>query len=81
MAAGGQTGKMGLEQKAKILSGRIWLKSRPSRDVQPHPRHTNVKTTLEHYIKSVCESVRVAIESSGHLLKSRPGTVEGRPAN
>ena len=33
------------------------------KDVQAHLRHTNAKTTLEHYIKSVPESVRVAVES------------------
>jgi integrase len=51
------------------------------KDVQAHLRHTNAKTTLEHYIKSVPESVRVAVESLDHLLKSKPGTVEGGPAN
>ena len=43
------------------------------KDVQAHLRHTNAKTTLEHYIKSVPESVRVAVELFNHLLKSRPG--------
>jgi hypothetical protein len=28
------------------------------KDVQTHLRHTNAKTTLEHYIKSVPESVQ-----------------------
>ena len=51
------------------------------KDVQAHLRHTNAKTTLEHYIKSVPESVRVAVESLDHLLKSKPGTVEGGQAN
>jgi integrase len=51
------------------------------KDVQAHLRHTNAKTTLEHYIKSVPESVRVAVESLDRLLKSKPGTVEGGPAN
>ena len=37
--------------------------------------------TLEHYIKSVPESVRVAVESLDRLLKSKPGTVEGGQAN
>jgi integrase len=43
------------------------------KDVQAHLRHANAKTTLEHYIKSVPESVRVAVESLDHLLKSKPG--------
>jgi integrase len=46
------------------------------KDVQAHLRHTNAKTTLEHYIKSVPESVRVAVESLDHLLKSKPGLHE-----
>ena len=29
-------------------------------DVQAHLRHTSAKTTLEHYIQTVPESVRVA---------------------
>jgi hypothetical protein len=32
-------------------------------------RHTNAKTTLEHYIKSMPESFRVAVESLDQLLK------------
>jgi integrase len=48
------------------------------KDVQTHLRHTNAKTTLEHYIKSVPESVRVAVESLDHLLKSKPGANPGR---
>ena len=51
------------------------------KDVQAHLRHTNVKTTLEHYIKSVPESVRIAVESLDHLLRSKPGTVEGGQVN
>ena len=51
------------------------------KDVQAHLRHANAKTTLEHYIKSVPESVRVAVESLDHLLKSKPGAVEGGQAN
>jgi hypothetical protein len=39
------------------------------------------KTTLEHYIKSVPESIRVAVDSLDHLLKSEPGAVEGGQAN
>ena len=42
------------------------------KDVQAHLRHRTSKTTLEHYIKSVPESVRVAVESLDHLLKSSP---------
>jgi integrase len=42
------------------------------KDVQAHLRHTNAKTTLEHYIKSVPESVRVTVESLDHLLKTPP---------
>jgi hypothetical protein len=52
-----------------------------AKDVQAHLRHTNAKTTLEHYIKSVPESVRVAVESLDHLLKSEPEAVEGGKAN
>ena len=51
------------------------------KDVQAHLRHASAKTTLEHYIKSVPESVRVAVESLDYLLKSKPGDVEGGPAN
>jgi integrase len=42
------------------------------KDVQAHLRHTTAKTTLEHYVKSVPESVRVAVESLSHLLKTVP---------
>jgi integrase len=42
------------------------------KDVQAHLRHSSAKTTLEHYIKSVPESVRVAVESLDHLLKKLP---------
>jgi integrase len=44
------------------------------KDVQAHLRHANAATTLEHYIKSVPESVRVAVESLDHLLKSKTGS-------
>jgi hypothetical protein len=37
--------------------------------VEAHLRHNSSKTTLEHYIKSVPESVRLAVESLNHLLK------------
>ncbi len=50
------------------------------KDVQAHLRHTNAKTTLEHYIKSVPESVRVAVESLDQLLKKKPSGSE-TPAN
>lgn len=50
------------------------------KDVQAHLRHTNAKTTLEHYIQSVPESVRVAVESLDQLLKKKPRTSE-TPAN
>jgi integrase len=50
------------------------------KDVQAHLRHTNAKTTLEHYIKSVPESVRVAVESLDQLLKKKPSGSE-KPAN
>jgi predicted oxidoreductase len=43
------------------------------KDVQAHLRHSSANTTLEHYIKSVPASLRVAVESLDHLLKSRPG--------
>jgi integrase len=51
------------------------------KDVQTHLRHMSAKTTLEHYIKSVPESVRVAVESLDHLLKSKPEAVKGEKAN
>jgi integrase len=51
------------------------------KDVQAHLRHSSAKTTLEHYIKSVPESVRVAVESLDHLLKSNPGTDQAAQAN
>jgi integrase len=50
------------------------------KDVQAHLRHTNAKTTLDHYIKSVPESVRVAVESLDQLLKKKPSGSE-TPAN
>ena len=51
------------------------------KDVQAHLRHTSAKTTLEHYIKSIPESVRVAVESLDHLLKSKPSATERGQAN
>jgi len=50
------------------------------KDVQAHLRHSSSKTTLEHYIKSVPESVRGAVESLDHLLKKAPAD-SGQPAN
>ena len=50
------------------------------KDVQAHLRHSSAKTTLEHYIKSVPESVRVAVESLDHLLKKLPAD-QRKPAN
>ncbi len=44
------------------------------KDVQAHLRHRSSKTTLEHYIKSVPASVRIAVESLDLLLKSYKGT-------
>ena len=41
--------------------------------LSPRARHANAKTSLEHYIKSVPENVRVAVEPLDHLLKSKPG--------
>ena len=49
------------------------------KDVQAHLRHATAKTTLDHYIKSVPESVRVAVESLDSLLKSK--AAEGKRAN
>ena len=46
------------------------------KDVQAHLRHTNAKMTLEHHIKSVPESVRVAVESLDQLLKKKPSGSE-----
>ena len=51
------------------------------KDVQAHLRHTTAQTTLEHYIKSVPESVRVAVESLDHLLKSKTGGNQAVKAN
>jgi len=51
------------------------------KDVQAHLRHANPRTTLEHYIKSVPESVRVAVESLDHLLKSKPEAEQAARAN
>ena len=42
------------------------------KDVQAHLRHSSAKTTLEHYIQSVPESVRVAVESLDLMLKRIP---------
>lgn len=50
------------------------------KDVQAHLRHSTAKTTLEHYIKSVPASVRVAVESVDQLLKSIPAGPD-EPAN
>ncbi|MFL6353861.1 MAG: tyrosine-type recombinase/integrase, partial [Bryobacteraceae bacterium] len=47
------------------------------KDVQAHLRHSSSKTTLEHYIKSVPASVRVAVESLDLLLISKTGLTEG----
>jgi hypothetical protein len=51
------------------------------KDVQSDLRHMSAKTTLEHYIKPVPESVRVAVESLDHLLKSKPEVVESGKTN
>ena len=51
------------------------------KDVQAHLGHTTAQTTLEHYIKSVPESVRVAVESLDHLLKSKTGGNQAVKAN
>jgi integrase len=40
------------------------------KDVQAHLRHSSAKTTLEHYIRSVPQSVRLAVESLDHLRSS-----------
>jgi len=50
------------------------------KDVQAHLRHSTPKTTLEHYIKSVPATVRVAVESLDHLLKAIPAG-QDKPAN
>jgi integrase len=44
------------------------------KDVQAHLRHTSAKTTLEHYIQAVPESVRVAVESLDLMLKRIPSS-------
>jgi len=50
------------------------------KDVQAHLRHSTPKTTLEHYIKSVPATVRVAVESLDQLLKAIPAG-QDKPAN
>jgi integrase len=50
------------------------------KDVQAHLRHASAATTLEHYIKSVPVSVRIAVESLDHMLKSIPSGQE-KPGN
>jgi integrase len=47
------------------------------KDVQAHLRHATAKTTLDHYIKSIPASVRIAVESLDHLLKSKPDADHG----
>jgi len=44
------------------------------KDVQAHLRHSSAKTTLEHYIQSVPESVRIAVESLDVMLKRIPSS-------
>src|SRR5215469_11754090 len=39
------------------------------------PGHTSAKTTLEFYIRSVPEPVRIAVESLDQLLKKVPDSV------
>ena len=43
------------------------------KDVHANLRHTNASTAVEHDIKSVPASVRVALESLDLLLKSKSG--------
>jgi len=50
------------------------------KDVPAYLRHTNATTTLEHYIKSVPESVRIAVESLDRVLKKKPSRSK-TPAN
>jgi len=50
------------------------------KDVQAHLRHSTPKTTLEHYIKSVPATVRVAVESLDQVLKAIPAG-QDKPAN
>jgi hypothetical protein len=45
-------------------------------DAQADSRYSSANATREHYIKSVPESVRVAVELLDHLLKSNAGTTE-----
>ena len=47
------------------------ISGNPCKERGLHLRHTNAKTTLEHYIKSVPASVRIAVEALDHLLKSK----------
>ena len=68
--AGKQAGTPGLtHQMLRRTCSTYMAQLTTVRDVQAHLRHGSSKTTLEHYIKSVPESVRVAVESLDHLLK------------
>jgi integrase len=51
------------------------------KDVQAHLRHSSAKTTLAHYIQSVPQSVRLAVESLDSLLKLRPDAGQAGRAN
>ena len=48
------------------------------KDVPAHLRYSSSATTLERYINSVPENVRVAVESLDHLMKKAP-TDSGQP--
>jgi len=65
----------------ELLAGSTYMAQLTTvKDVQAHLRHSSSAATLEHYIKSVPESVRVAVESLDHLLKKAPAD-SGQPAN
>jgi integrase len=73
--AGRKTGIDGLNHQMLRRTCSTYMAQLSSvKDVQAHLRHRSSKTTLEHYIKSVPASVRIAVESLDLLLKSNNGT-------
>jgi hypothetical protein len=53
---------------------------RTVKDVQAAPAPQLIEDHVQHYIKSVPESVRVAVESLDHLMHKAPAD-SGQPAN
>lgn len=80
--AGRKTGVKGLtHQMLRRTCSTYMAEITMVKDVQAHLRHANPTTTLEHYIKSVPETVRVAVESLDRLLKSRTELNQGESSN